>query len=608
MIGGAGFIGHNLALRLKELGAAPTVIDSLAVNNYYSIKESANDIPHASLYLKIIEQRLELLRQKEITLIEADSRDYHRLSAELARCDPDAIIHLAAVAHAGKSNKDPYSTFDHSLRTLENALDAARSPRRHVRHFVYFSSSMVYGNFVEETVTEETPCQPLGIYGALKFAGEKMVIAYNQVFGLPYTIVRPSALYGERCVSRRVGQVFIENALQGLEISINGDGSERLDFTYIGDLVSGIVCVLENENSKNQTFNLTYGQSRSTAEMADILRQHFPEAKIKYLPRDRLTPNRGTLSVEKARRMIGYEPSCPLEKGFVEYIAWYKSIWGHLSRAQTSVERAAAAETSDSKPFLKPDKWLSNILGRPAYQLIVTPALLEADHVDHARSRSELREALSRGAFFSAKVPVSDAAARGFLEQLGFCLIDTNLRLEAVAERAAAFGRHDRGQERGDKGQGQIQLRFAETSDRDGVVSLARRSFVFSRFHQDPLIPKSVADEIKAQWAGNFFKGERGDRMVVAVSNGTIAGFALLASGDGPSVVIDLIAVDEGCRRRGIAARMIEFVASQDCPNRVVVGTQVANLPSVCLYEKLGFRLTEAQYVFHFHHPSVTQS
>ena len=468
LIGGAGFIGHNLALRLKRLGAEPFVVDSLAVNNYYSIKGGADDIPNASLYLKIIEQRLELLRQNDIPLVEADSRDYHHLSQVMSRFDPDAVIHLAAVAHAGKSNKDPYSTFDHSLRTLENSLDASRSPRLNVKHFVYFSSSMVYGNFIEGTVTEETPCEPLGIYGALKFAGEKMVIAYNQVFGLPYTIVRPSALYGERCVSRRVGQIFIENALQGLDISINGDGSERLDFTYIGDLVSGIVCVLEHENSRNQIFNLTYGQSRSTAEMADILRQHFPEAKIKYLPKDRLTPSRGTLSVEKARRMIGYEPKCPLEKGFVDYIDWYKSIWSLIKEEQNSALPATATEPA----AVKRDAWLSKTLSREAYTLAITPTLLEAAAGKHSRSYSQLHELQAKPVFITAKVPVTDRAAAQFVQDHGFRLIDTNLKFEKRAESPTAVS-------------GDCLLRFAEPADRDAVIDLARRNFVFTRFHLD---------------------------------------------------------------------------------------------------------------------------
>ena len=122
-------------------------------------------------------------------------------------------MHLAAVAHANRSNKDPFSTFDHSMRTLENALDWARGVE--LEHFIFFSSSMVYGNFRPPTVTEDHPLDPIGIYGALKLGGEKLVIAYNQVFGLPYTIIRPSALYGPRCVSRRVGQAFIESALVG---------------------------------------------------------------------------------------------------------------------------------------------------------------------------------------------------------------------------------------------------------------------------------------------------------------------------------------------------------------------------------------------------------
>ena len=102
-------------------------------------------------------------------------------------------MHLAAVSHANRSNKDPYTTFDNSLRTLENALDASRNRIKNLYTYV----SMVYGNFKTKKVDEETNCNPIGIYGALKFSGEKIVIAYNQVFDLPYTIIRPSALYGE---------------------------------------------------------------------------------------------------------------------------------------------------------------------------------------------------------------------------------------------------------------------------------------------------------------------------------------------------------------------------------------------------------------------------
>lgn len=328
LVGGAGFIGHNLALRLKELGADVTVIDSLAVNNFYSVRKDVGADGDSELYLRVIQQRLDLLREHDIPLLVLDSRDYHRLSETIAELNPDALVHLAAVAHANRSNKDPHSTFDHSLRTLENALDVSRSRNLNIRQFVYFSSSMVYGNFTAESVTEDTVCEPLGIYGALKFAGEKMVIAYNQVFGVPYTIIRPSALYGERCISRRVGQVFIESALKGQEVRINGDGSDRLDFTYIGDLVNGVVQVLTREEALGEVFNLTYGESRSIGQMADILSEKFPDVGIQYLPKDRLMPKRGTLSVEKARRLIGYRPEWPLERGFPAYIDWYRSLVG----------------------------------------------------------------------------------------------------------------------------------------------------------------------------------------------------------------------------------------------------------------------------------------
>lgn len=323
LVGGAGFIGHNLALELVRRGAKVEVIDSLQVNNLLSLSTDYSDPFNRDLYLNIVNQRLDLLRQHGIELHPQDARDYHAMSRILSHIKPNVIVHLAAVSHANRSNKDPYSTFDHSLRTLENALDAVRAS---CEHFVFFSSSMVYGNFKVPEVDEDQPLDPIGIYGALKVGGEKIVIAYQQVFGLPYTIIRPSALYGARCVSRRVGQVFIENAIRGLKLKVDGDGGERLDFTYIDDLVEGVCLTIEKPEARNQIFNLTYGASRPIGELLEITRRYFPEVEVERVERDKLMPARGTLSIDKARRLIGFEPKNPVDVGFPKYIEWYKSM------------------------------------------------------------------------------------------------------------------------------------------------------------------------------------------------------------------------------------------------------------------------------------------
>jgi nucleoside-diphosphate-sugar epimerase len=323
IIGGAGFIGHNLALALKKKGAHVEIIDGLQVNNLLYFTSADADTPNRDLYVKVINQRLDLLREAGIPVHVQDARDYHALSRHLTQIKPQVIIHLAAISHAGRSNKDPYSTFDHSLRTLENALDNARG---RVEHFIFLSSSMVYGNFLTEEVEESHPLDPIGIYGALKVAGEKMVIAYQQVFNLPYTIIRPSALYGPRCVSRRVGQIFIESAMKGGVLRIDGDGGEKLDFTYIDDLTNGLARVIEHPASRNQIFNMTYGKSRSINELVTIIKEHFPEAPVQFVERDNLMPFRGTLSVKKLDELIGYQPTHPIEVGFPKYIQWYKEL------------------------------------------------------------------------------------------------------------------------------------------------------------------------------------------------------------------------------------------------------------------------------------------
>jgi nucleoside-diphosphate-sugar epimerase len=185
---------------------------------------------------------------------------------------------------------------------------------------------MVYGNFKNSTVNEKTKCDPVGIYGNFKFAAEFMIKSFKQTYDLDYTILRPSALYGERCISRRVGQVFLENAFTKKPLVINGSLNEKLDFTHIDDLISGIKLSIKNKNAKSQIFNITYGRGRKIEDLLKILKNNFPDIKIILKKRDKLVPVRGTLSIKKAKELLKYKPKLPLEIGYRKYIEWYKNF------------------------------------------------------------------------------------------------------------------------------------------------------------------------------------------------------------------------------------------------------------------------------------------
>jgi nucleoside-diphosphate-sugar epimerase len=330
LIGGAGFIGHNLALRLKREGYDVLAVDALQVNNLVSLRDSRSPLKQKSFYQRVVEERLDLLQAAEIPLFIEDARDYVRLSKIAGNFNPDAIFLLAAVSHASRANKDPFLTFDHSFRTLENALDIAKSfPKT---HFIYFSSSMVYGDFSVGTApSEDANCKPKGIYGALKLGGEHLVRAYANVFGFPATIVRPSALYGPGCISRRVVQVFIENAIQNLNLIVQGNGEEALDFTYITDLLDGLAALTLNEQTFGETINLTRGVAQSINSVVREVQIHFPHVSVDYIARDSLNPERGALDITKARTLLGYKPKIDLHDGIQSYISWYqqRQDWIH---------------------------------------------------------------------------------------------------------------------------------------------------------------------------------------------------------------------------------------------------------------------------------------
>jgi GNAT superfamily N-acetyltransferase len=221
--------------------------------------------------------------------------------------------------------------------------------------------------------------------------------------------------------------------------------------------------------------------------------------------------------------------------------------------------------------MLTPDAWLSDRIGKPAWRLAGAGAVLPEGP-----------------AFIDARVDAGDIAGLLALQAAGFAVIDVNVQL---VRNAGSLPPPPPG------------TRFAEREDEEGVRAIAAEAFVYDRFHRDPQICHAAASRIKADWAGNFFAGGRGEWMVVAGLPSKPEGFLQLLRGPGDDLVIDLIATSASVRGKGLARGMIAF-AAREClgrPGRLRVGTQIANVPSLALYELLGFRVASASYVLHLH-------
>ncbi len=341
LIGGVGFIGHNLALKLVRHGAKVSILDNLMVNSLVDHSyDTSGDVLKTNLNQHFLYSRLQLLKEHDVKLINGDARISDDLRRALEESKPDKIVHLAAIASAVEAKKNPALMFDLQLLSLRNLLELIRSPNfKSVKQVMLLSSSTVYGDFEGDIVDENVRPRPLGIYANTKFMAERLVRTYAHQYGIGCVIIRPSALYGERCVSRRVSQAFIENALFGKPLLLEGGGDGKLDFTYIEDLTDGMTRALAFANGEDDThtFNITYGNAKTIAELATIIKELLPDAILEERPRAFDKPIRGTLSIERARKGIGFEPSWPLALGYKQYCQWYiaqyEQVKDHLKAA-----------------------------------------------------------------------------------------------------------------------------------------------------------------------------------------------------------------------------------------------------------------------------------
>lgn len=338
LVGGAGFIGHNLALKLADLKVETMIVDNLVVNNLIDNEYTASRQPiFRTLYLNFLLDRFAMLRDAGVVLRNVDARNSIELNTAFIDFAPTKVVHLAAISSAVEARKDPGLAFDLQLTTLRNVLELSRVRGSAINEIMFLSSSTVYGDFETDTVDETVRPRPRGIYANGKYMGERLVRTYADQYGLGTTIVRPSALYGERCISGRVSQKFIENALTGKPLLLEGGGDGRLDFTYIDDLIEGMVRGLAMHAGKGatHTYNLTFGNARTIAELAGIIREVVPEAVLEERPRAADKPIRGTLSTKRAEQELGFKAKWSLEDGYRRYVEWYVAQW---RRAQRNAE------------------------------------------------------------------------------------------------------------------------------------------------------------------------------------------------------------------------------------------------------------------------------
>jgi len=240
----------------------------------------------------------------------------------------------------------------------------------------------------------------------------------------------------------------------------------------------------------------------------------------------------------------------------------------------------------DFKNLIQRDAFLESILNRPAYKINEFTDSTDLKFLEDKNCNP-------KGSFFYTKVDCSNVSNLRAFENSGFKIIEENITL---------------GKEGGDSDQKdpfrhrqQYEIRWAQDEDRKFIEKIAQSSFSHDRFHQDPNIDNSLADEIKRQWAGNFFSGKRGDAMIVSTANNRPVAFLLLLLAKKHSV-IDLIAVSKEHRKKGLSKQMISYAMRELSDwNRWLVGTQSTNVPSVRLYESLGYQTMGSQYVLHRH-------
>lgn len=303
--GGAGFIGSHLVERIID-GNEIVVFDTLYRN--------------ALQYTK-------LGKYKNLKLIKGDVLDVNAVEKNIA--NSDIVIHMAAIAGIKTAVEKPTTTLRINLIGSYNVLEACR--KKDVDRFISFSTSEVYGpRIYEADEAGMTTLGPIGkprwVYAMSKLASEFLADGYHREYGIKFTSVRPFNVYGPRQIGEGAIHNFIVNAIKNEPLIVHKPGSQIRAWCYVDDVIDAMEKILTTSKSEGEVFNIGNPQATSTTLQTakTVIRLSNSKSKIELIDFKHPEVDIRVPSIEKARRILGFEPKVSFEEGISKTIEWYK--------------------------------------------------------------------------------------------------------------------------------------------------------------------------------------------------------------------------------------------------------------------------------------------
>jgi UDP-glucuronate 4-epimerase len=313
--GGAGFIGSHVAEYLLERGDDVVIVDEM--NDYYDVR--------------IKESNLKLLRtnypsNKRLTIYRGDICDAEFIENIFEVERPEWVCHMAARAGVRPSIQDPYIYIHSNIKGTTQLMEL--SHKFGVKNFVFASSSSVYGGSKSTFFSEEESVDnPVSPYAASKKACELLAYTYHHLYQLNVSALRFFTVYGPRGRPDMAPFKFIDRVSRGVEIQQFGDGSSSRDYTYISDIVDGIVRAIDRPH-KYEVFNLGKGDGTSLKEFIDLVQKHTGKAAvIRVMPDQPGDVPYTCADVTKAYRLLGYRSKIPFDEGIRRTVEWFNSAY-----------------------------------------------------------------------------------------------------------------------------------------------------------------------------------------------------------------------------------------------------------------------------------------